>query len=68
MGQEVLTHPTIGYELFDSIGKDLPYDVIGKIDAEAHAEAARILPHTSGTSYHLAIAIGYKMAKINSLK
>jgi hypothetical protein len=68
MGQEVLTHPTIGNELFDSIGKDLPYDVIAKINAEAQAAAEKALPHTSGTSYHLAIAIGYKLAKVNSLK
>jgi len=65
MGQETLTHPTVGWELFDSIGKDLPTAEIAKINAEAHAEAQKALPITYGTSYHLAIAIGYKLAMVN---
>ncbi len=66
MGQELQTH-TIGNELFDSIGKGLGLDIIAKINAEAYAEAQKALPHTSGTSYHLAIAIGYKLAKVNQI-
>jgi len=63
MGQE--THIIlIGAELFDSIGKDLPLAEIGKINAEAHREAQNLLPNTSGTSEHLNIAIGYKLALI----
>lgn len=63
MGQEAHT-VIIGSELFDSIGKDLPLNQIGKINAEANREAARLLPNTSGTSEHLNIAIGYKLALI----
>lgn len=66
MGQELQAH-TIGWELFDSIGSHLPADTIAKISAESHEEAQKVLPHTSGTSYHLAIAIGYKLAKVNQL-
>ena len=63
MGQE--THIVIiGSELFDAIGKYLPLAEIGKINAEAHQEAQKLLPNTSGTSEHLNIAIGYKLALI----
>ena len=63
MGQE--THIVIiGAELFDSIGKDLPLNEIGKINAEAYKEAQKLLPNTSGTSEHLNIAIGYKLALV----
>lgn len=58
-------HTMMGNELFDSIGKELPMDVIGKINATAMQKADEMLQGTSGTSYHLAIAIGIKWALVN---
>lgn len=66
MGQEITSVHGISYEFFDSIGKDLPLAEIAKINAEAQDEAQKALPNTSGTSYHLAIAIGYKLAMVNN--
>ena len=57
-------HTMLGTELFDSIGKDLPMDVIGKINATAMQKADELLTGTTGTSYHLAIAIGIKCALV----
>jgi hypothetical protein len=66
MGQEVTSVHGISYEFFDSIGKHLPLSEIGKINAEAKKATEVALPDTSGTSYHLAIAIGYKLAMVNN--
>ena len=39
-------------------------DVIGKINATAMQKADELLTGTTGTSYHLAIAIGIKCALV----
>ena len=65
MGQEATSILGISYEFFDSIGKGLPSADIAKINAAAMQEAQKALPETSGTSYHLAIAIGYKLAMVS---
>lgn len=62
MGQ--IIHGAISYDFFDSIGKHLPISKIARIDSEAQEAAQKVLSETSGTSYHLAIAIGYKLAQI----
>jgi hypothetical protein len=67
MGQDI-NHSSIDNHLFDSIGSDLPLDVISKINQEANLEAQKILKGTTGTSYHFAIAIGYKLCKVNQIK
>jgi len=61
-------HTMMGNELFDSIGKDLPMNVLGNINAAAMQGADELLTGTTGTSYHLAIAIGIKYAKVQQLK